>query len=52
MALQAKLSVVGRRAQPMCRDKSMRRMTIIIFLRESSEFAPPLKLLMEFSYDV
>ena len=41
MALQAKLSVVGRRAQPMCRDKSMRRMTIILFLRESSEFGPP-----------
>ena len=41
MALQAKLSVVGWRLQPMCRDKSMRRMTIILFLRESSEFGPP-----------
>ena len=40
MALQAKLSVVGRWAQPICRDKSMRRMTIILFLRESSEFGP------------
>ena len=41
MALQAKVSVVGRWAQPICRDKSMRRMTIILFLRESSEFGPP-----------
>ena len=42
MALHAKLSVVGWRAQPISRDKSMRRMTIILFLREISEFGLPL----------
>ena len=41
MALQAKLSVVGRRAQLNSRDKSMSRMIKIFLLRESSELGPP-----------
>ena len=51
MALQAKLSVVGRRAQLISRDKSMSRMNIIFF-NVKVQSSAPLKLLMEFSYDV
>ena len=41
MALQAKLSVVGRRAQLISRDKSMSRMTIIFFNVKVQSSAPP-----------